>query len=72
MQHACESWGGKPVGAMKVKVGIGLPDCCDISGATPNSAVFLLHEMIVSLLGIFMCSFLKLKLWLLAGVCFMR
>ena len=24
MQHACESWGGKPVGAMKVKAGIGL------------------------------------------------
>ena len=24
MQHACESWGDKPVGAMKVKAGVGL------------------------------------------------
>ena len=24
VQHACESWGGKPIGAMKVKVDVGL------------------------------------------------
>ena len=29
---------------------------CDISVATPNTAVFSLHEMIVSLLGIFMVA----------------
>ena len=28
-------------------------DDCDTSGATPNSAVFLLHEKIAPLLGIF-------------------
>jgi len=42
-----------------------LRDGCGISGATPNTAVFLLHEVIASLLGIFTLVTQQL-LWVMA------